>query len=401
MSAEERVVWITDPGTDRYATLRLIDWWDQQRLAESRVMVVGAGALGNEIIKNLALLGVGRIFVVDFDRIETSNLSRAVLFRPEDCGQFKAEAASRRAAELNPEGRVIPLVGNVRRDIGLGVYRRMDVVIGGLDNREARMAVNQACWRVGRPWIDGGLDILNGLVRVFRPPDGACYECTMTERDYELLNVRYSCPPGAQPVAGRHPTTLTAASIIAAMQAQEAVKLLHGSTVVDGRGAYYSGETVRLTLVNYPVREDCAAHEVYDSITELPSGSNELTVEQFLNSTGGTLLALDREVLTYFACPSCHRDEVVFRPYSQAAGEIDCPNCGARRLFDLTSTLGASADTAGVSLAQLGVPAFHIVPVHTADGWRHFELTGDAAKVNLGEDGPAAGRPPGEEDLGG
>ena len=67
---------------DRYARLRLIAWWDQDKLAASRVMVVGAGALGNEVLKNLALLGIGTVYLVDFDRIEQSNLTRSVLFRP-------------------------------------------------------------------------------------------------------------------------------------------------------------------------------------------------------------------------------------------------------------------------------------------------------------------------------
>lgn len=67
---------ITDPQRDRYHAARLIGWWDQQRLARARVLVVGAGALGNEVLKNLALLGVGRIYIVDFDQVEMSNLSR-------------------------------------------------------------------------------------------------------------------------------------------------------------------------------------------------------------------------------------------------------------------------------------------------------------------------------------
>ena len=153
-SATDRLIWITDPEHDRYATLRLIDWWDQQRLAEARVMVVGAGALGNEVLKNLALLGVGYLFIVDFDMVEASNLSRSVLFRSEDAGRPKAEVAAERVQAINPDVAVIPFHGDVTRDLGLGVYRRMDVVIGCLDSREARLAVNRACWRVGGPWVD-------------------------------------------------------------------------------------------------------------------------------------------------------------------------------------------------------------------------------------------------------
>ncbi|MDE2507058.1 MAG: ThiF family adenylyltransferase, partial [Planctomycetota bacterium] len=82
---------------DRYGRLRLISWWRQDRLAASRVLVVGAGALGNEALKNLALVGVGAIHIVDFDVVEPSNLARSVFFRAADAGRPKAEVAAERA----------------------------------------------------------------------------------------------------------------------------------------------------------------------------------------------------------------------------------------------------------------------------------------------------------------
>ena len=112
--------------------MRLIPWWDQEKTGAAQVMVVGAGALGNEILKNLALLGIGRIYVVDFDNIENSNLSRSVLYRERDEGSSKAEIAARAVEEINPDCRVIWINGNVAWDVGLGLFRRMNVVIGGL-----------------------------------------------------------------------------------------------------------------------------------------------------------------------------------------------------------------------------------------------------------------------------
>ncbi len=67
-------------------------------------------------------------------------------------------------------------------------------MIGCLDNREARLWVNRQCWKVGTPWVDAGIQEIQGVVKVFVPPDSSCYECTMTTRDYQLLNLRYSCP---------------------------------------------------------------------------------------------------------------------------------------------------------------------------------------------------------------
>src|SRR5208283_4323259 len=94
---------------DRYSRLRLIPWWDQAKIASARVLVIGAGALGNEILKNLALLGFRKIIVVDLDRIEESNLSRTILFRPENVGEFKAAAAARTYQSIAPDSVAQPL----------------------------------------------------------------------------------------------------------------------------------------------------------------------------------------------------------------------------------------------------------------------------------------------------
>ena len=90
---------------DRYSRLRLIPWWRQEKLAAAKVLVVGAGALGNEVLKNLALLGVGTTYVIDLDNVEPSNLSRSVLFRAEDGGQPKAEVAVEAGDGDQPRGR--------------------------------------------------------------------------------------------------------------------------------------------------------------------------------------------------------------------------------------------------------------------------------------------------------
>lgn len=103
-SAAEKISIQVPPAIpeDRFARFRLIGWWDQQRLSAAKVLVVGAGALGNEIVKNLALLGVGNLLIADLDRIENSNLSRSVLYRAADQGCRKQ--SPRRA----PRKRFIP-----------------------------------------------------------------------------------------------------------------------------------------------------------------------------------------------------------------------------------------------------------------------------------------------------
>src|SRR3569832_2443845 len=135
---------------DRYARQRLFSWWEQDRLAAARVLVIGAGALGNEILKLLALSGVGHIMIYDMDRIEVSNLSRTVLFKESDAGAFKAEVAAARVVELNPQAVAIGRSHNIIHATGLGVFLWADIDISGLDNRLARMFVNSSCARTGR-----------------------------------------------------------------------------------------------------------------------------------------------------------------------------------------------------------------------------------------------------------
>jgi hypothetical protein len=84
--------------------------------------------------------------------------------------------------------------GDINYDMGIGVFRHVDAIVGCLDNREARLSMNRASWAVGKPWVDGAIQELMGIVRVFWPGRGACYECTLSDADYQAISLRYSCP---------------------------------------------------------------------------------------------------------------------------------------------------------------------------------------------------------------
>src|SRR5580693_3523842 len=296
---------------DRDSRLRLISWWRQERLRDARVLVVGAGALGNEVMKNLALLGLGTTYLIDLDVVEPSNLSRSVLFREEDGGHSKAVVAARRALELNPEITVVPMRGDVITDVGLGLFADVDLVIGCLDNREARLWVNRQCWKVGTPWIDAGIQEIQGVVKIFVPPDSACYECAMTARDYELLNFRYSCPllTRDQISSGKVPTAPTIASMMAALEVQEALKLLHGMPVAAGTALVFNGVSNQFYSTRLPFRDDCLSHETYPDPIQLELGHRS-TVSDLLRAAGAHVqgprqLVLDRELVVAIECPRC------------------------------------------------------------------------------------------------
>ena len=382
MSADDdQVLYIDD--ADRYGRLRLIPWWRQERLAAAKVLVVGAGALGNEVLKNLALLGVGTTYVVDLDEVEPSNLSRSVLFRAEDGGKSKAVVAARRAGEINPEVVFHALHGDIITDVGLGLFRDVDVVIGCLDNREARLWVNRQCWKATTPWVDSGIQEIQGVVKVFVPPESACYECGMTSRDYQLLNLRYSCPllKREDILAGKVPTAPTIASMMAAIEVQEALKILHGMPVDAGGIFVFNGVSNRSYTTMISRREDCLSHETYPAPVELAIGNTWTAAELFALASGtlvGDLtLALDRDLVVGFDCGCGHRWDV-FRPRSKVGqAEATCPQCGEVARPEVVAEVAAGSPLAGRSLAELGVPPYDVARVVGEAGTGFFLLAAD------------------------
>ncbi len=384
-TADTEVLGIGEEG--RYDRLQLIGWWDQSRLQRSQVMVVGAGALGNEVIKNLALVGVGRILILDFDLIERTNLSRAVLFRERHCGLGKAEVAAAMARELNPDCTIVGRQADVVYDIGLGVVASMDVVICCVDNREARLWINRMCWKTGVPWVDGGIQEISGVAKTFVPPDGGCYECTMTENDYRMLQLRYSCPLLRREdiQEGKVPTAPTIAALIGALQSQEALKILHGRQVGAGMGWVFNGDANRFYGTEYPVREDCLSHEYYTNIQGVPLSALVNTAEDLMKAVALEFnksvdaIELDRDVLLELVCDQCERRDPQIGPLNRVTlREAACPICHSLRRPETTCIVPFGSELSRHRLVELGVPAFDVVKVKSGDETVWIRLDGDA-----------------------
>jgi len=380
---------ISLPGDDRFSRFRLIGWWDQRKLSNAKVLVVGAGALGNEIIKNLCLLGIGNLFIADKDTIENSNLSRSVLYRAEDAGKSKSLIAARAAKEIYPDVNVHHFHGDVVHDLGLGVYRWADVVIGGLDNREARLSINRSCWKVNRPWIDGAIEQIQGVARVF-VPDGPCYECTMSEQDWKLLQLRRSCNllTRAEMEGGKTPTTPTISSIIAGVQCQEALKLLHGMETIAGKGWVFQGISADSYTTEYQRKPDCYSHDTLGEIIALDESAQSITPRQLLHRAESLVgekvsLELARDVLEKLSCPKCKREEEVYQSLGKvSADRAICPHCpDTRRDVSLFHKIRGEETFLNRPLASIGVPAMDIVIARTKTRSVGFELSGDANAV--------------------
>ncbi|QIF02701.1 ThiF family adenylyltransferase [Roseimicrobium sp. ORNL1] len=370
----------------RFARLEAIEWWDQRRLTAAKVLVIGAGALGNEVLKNLALLGVGHVAIADQDHVELSNLSRSVLFRESDEGQPKALCAARALQEIYPGIRVYPLVGNVIAELGLGWFRWADVVVGALDNREARVFVNSACARMDRPWVDGGIEVLQGIVRAFYPPRTPCYECTMSKVDWDLIDKRRSCSLVARRAMAQRgtPTTPTSASVIGAIQAQEVVKILHGMDGMLGRGFFFDGQHHSSYGIDYQIHEDCPWHEAQPEIVSSPDWKWESPLAILAKEAEARLGGLDaldfgREIVERMECLACGLHTPVWRAAEQLGEhELHCSSCGAECSPRVVHSLTPAHPAMQRSARELGLPERDVLWARRGERQLGMELAAES-----------------------
>ncbi|ABA56888.1 HesA/MoeB/ThiF family protein [Nitrosococcus oceani] len=203
----------------RQILLPQIDIEGQQKLLDSRILVVGVGGLGSPIALYLAGAGVGQLTLVDPDEVELSNLQRQILHDSNVIGLPKVESARRRLQALNPEVEVRPIAARLEGKDLEAVIAQADVVVDGSDNFATRFALNIASARVGRPLVSGAAIRMEGQVAVFdsRQPDGACYHCLFQEGGE---NEEETCSQTGvlAPLLG----------IIGSVQAMETLKLLLG-----------------------------------------------------------------------------------------------------------------------------------------------------------------------------
>ena len=370
---------------ERFARFEKVEWWQQKRLASARILVAGAGALGNEVIKNLALLGVGNLQIADMDSVEISNLTRSPLFRESDAGSPKAICAARAARELYPGIRVQALVGNLLSDLGLGWIRWADVVVGALDNREARLFLNAACARLGRPWIDGGIEVMQGIARGFHPPQTACYECTMSEVDWRIVNDRRSCSMLARRALahGGVPTTPITASVIGAIQSQEVLKILHGLPALLGSGFVYEGATHQSYAVSYRIHPDCPWHEGVPPVEELLDCGSSTPLERVWAHAAQRLggcdaIDLGREIVESLQCVNCgHTREILMTADAVTEDEAACPLCRADCVPQYVHSLSSSSRHLSRTPREIGLPGWDILWARHGDRFIGLELAAD------------------------
>jgi len=386
----------------------LLSWFKKDRVKNARVLVAGCGALGNEVVKNLALFGVGHIYVVDFDKIELSNLTRSVLFREEDAYNhaYKAEIVAKRASEINPHIEVVPIVGNLFSDVGFGLYRSVDVVIGCLDSRIARYQLNRLCMRAGKSWIDGSIENLTGVVKIYVPGIN-CYECGLSRDEFNHIMLRTGCADvvRSQTAKGRVATTPISASIVGALQVQEAMKIIHTENpeekddkeeetpfkTLHGRMLRYEGMTNVMNIYKISSwKNTCSAHDQWTNIITAEELSASQTVEHVLEELKKILNAESVEI------NMCNNKfiDIVATDYPQKEFEVMLPeskldnyikkNKELRQLSYRTlihkhfyENIDRSFPYQSMTLQQIGIPVFDVLQVSTEKGVFFVELSAD------------------------
>jgi adenylyltransferase/sulfurtransferase len=209
---------------DRYsrqALFRGLGETGQQRLGAGRAVVVGCGALGSWSSNLLVRAGVGTVRVVDRDFIEPSNLQRQVLFDEDDIAQGlpKAVAAVRKLARVNSSVTIEPLVVDLTARNAEAILADADVVVDGTDNFETRYLLNDACVKLGKPWVYGGVIGSYGLAMTVVPRETPCLRCVYAQPP----------PPGVTPTCDTAGVLNTVVGVIASVQCTEAIKLIAGA----------------------------------------------------------------------------------------------------------------------------------------------------------------------------
>ena len=238
----------------RQITLPELGEAGQRKLGNGSVLIVGAGGLGSPAAIYLAAAGVGRIGLVDFDRVDITNLHRQILYGTSDVGRPKLEAARERLNDLNPEVQIETHEARLSSENALEIVPRYDVIVDGTDNFATRYLVNDACKILGKPNVYGSIFRFDGQASVFATEEGPCYRCLYPEPP----------PPGMVPSCAEGGVLGVLPGVVGAIQAIEAIKLITGiGEPLIGRILAY--DALEQSFREYKVRPDPANEVTWEN----------------------------------------------------------------------------------------------------------------------------------------
>jgi len=244
----------------RHLSLEEVGVEGQRMLLEGRVLLIGAGGLGCPLAQYLAAAGVGTIGIIDFDRVDSTNLQRQILYTTADVGKPKVEVARARIQAMNPDVEVRIHALALSSENALELFADYDVIVDGTDNFPTRYLSNDACVLLGKPNVHGSVFRFDGQATVFDARHGPCYRCLYPEPP----------PPGSVPSCAEGGVLGVLPGLIALIQATETVKILAGiGEPLYGRLIQY--DALRMEFSEFRLKKDpkCPACGKRPTITEL------------------------------------------------------------------------------------------------------------------------------------
>lgn len=232
----------------------------QKKIKAASVLVIGTGGLGSPVALYLAAAGVGRIGLVDYDRVDESNLQRQVIHGTSQLGNLKAESARQRMLDINPDIQVDVYNEPFTSDNALQIAQDYDILIDGTDNFPTRYLTNDVSVLLGKPNVYGSIFRFDGQVSVFDARNGPCYRCLFPEPP----------PPGLVPSCAEGGVLGVLPGIIGTMQASEALKLILGiGESLSGRLLLFNALDMSFDFVNLHKNPNCKICGPDPEVTEL------------------------------------------------------------------------------------------------------------------------------------
>src|SRR5271154_2642464 len=232
----------------------------QLKIKQAKVLCIGTGGLGAPLGLYLAAAGVGRIGLVDFDVVDTTNLQRQVLFGTSDVGQPKTQAAANRLRNLNPDIRIDTYETQLTSANALELFKDYDIIVDGTDNFPTRYLVNDACVLLGKPNVYGSIFRFEGQVTIFGYPGGPCYRCLYPEPP----------PPGLVPSCAEGGVLGVLPGIVGAIQAAETLKLIIGNgEPLIGRLLLFDALAMKFRELKLRKNPECPVCGEHPTVTKL------------------------------------------------------------------------------------------------------------------------------------
>ncbi len=351
---------------ERYHRNTLLPGWNQSRLAEATVIIMGMGALGNSVAQSLALAGVERLVLCDMDIIETSNLSRAPLFRESDVGHHKVEAAAGALRRLVPGICVESRPDRLEYAVGLAELRDADLVLGCLDSRSARLALAGRCGLAGTPWIDGATGQWDGEIRPYLdPPEGPCFGCGLDEAARGIPDTPHSCRVMLDDIPDGAAAPMSV--IVGAEMALLAVRRIMGLPVVRDILVLHGGSG-QISSVQQKRDPTCPYHVQLPGVQKTGLSHKSTVGDLLARLLDGACPLAWKPFQMAVTCRKCGFSEKrVGRPESKV-----CPSCGIPLLSRTQMEIGKAPH--GTELRNLGIASREILVVKQDNHLTYIEL---------------------------